>query len=307
MKKIILGLVFGILLLSFSLSFVIADNNITCSSNSDCGVESTSYPFCKNETHICTTTTTPTCKNATTNISSCNDIKKDTCWVCENGCEDRACVTAEECDSDNLNLCLNENDCISANGSWNNSTCNEKEDEENKENEETETEGKDGLGQIIRNRVKAGVYTSPTGEQIRVSELAKNRFLLQFDDEDANAETELEIEQETENNKTKLKTKLSNGKEAEIKIMPGVASEKALERLRLKVCNSDNNCIIELKEVGSAKDSQLAYELQAERHARILAMFKVKMQVKAQVDAETGELIRVKKPWWAFLATEPEE
>ena len=25
------------------------------------------------------------------------------------------------------------------------------------------------------------------------------------------------------------------------------------------------------------------------------------------VDAETGELIRVKKPWWAFLAVEDEE
>jgi len=31
------------------------------------------------------------------------------------------------------------------------------------------------------------------------------------------------------------------------------------------------------------------------------------MNVEAQVDAETGEIIRVKKPWWAFLASEPAE
>jgi hypothetical protein len=30
------------------------------------------------------------------------------------------------------------------------------------------------------------------------------------------------------------------------------------------------------------------------------------MQVQAQVDAETGEIIQVNKPWWAFLAVEPE-
>ena len=41
--------------------------------------------------------------------------------------------------------------------------------------------------------------------------------------------------------------------------------------------------------------------------ARILGIFQAKMQVQAQVDAENGEVIKVKKPWWAFLATEPLE
>jgi hypothetical protein len=31
------------------------------------------------------------------------------------------------------------------------------------------------------------------------------------------------------------------------------------------------------------------------------------MQVQAQVDAENGDVILAKKPWWAFLATESEE
>jgi len=33
-----------------------------------------------------------------------------------------------------------------------------------------------------------------------------------------------------------------------IKIMPDVASEAALSRLRLRVCNETNNCTIELKD-----------------------------------------------------------
>ena len=27
----------------------------------------------------------------------------------------------------------------------------------------------------------------------------------------------------------------------------------------------------------------------------------------SQVDAESGDVIKVKKPWWAFIATEPAE
>ena len=162
-----------------------------------------------------------------------------------------------------------------------------------------------GLGQAIRNRVKAGVYTSPTGKQIMVRELAQNRLLLQVNN--ISADCACELTQEQVQNKTKLKMTLSNGRKAEIKIMPDVASERALERLRLKACSADNNCSIKLKEVGSGNKTQLVYELQAERHSKLLWIFRKKMQVKAQIDAETGELIRVKKPWWAFLASEPTE
>jgi hypothetical protein len=123
-----------------------------------------------------------------------------------------------------------------------------------------------------------------------------------------NASTELELEQERVQNKTKLRAKLSNGTNAEIKVMPDTASETALERLRLKVCSQENNCTIELKEVGKTdEEKQLAYEIQIERHSRILGIFQKKMQVRAEVSAENGEVIKVNKPWWAFLASEPTE
>lgn len=123
----------------------------------------------------------------------------------------------------------------------------------------------------------------------------------------AKAETGLEIKSEqTADGKTKLKISLSNGRNAEVKIMPDTASEKAFERLRLKVCNEENGCTIELKQVGQGEEAKLAYEVQAERHAKLLGLFRTKLQVRAQIDAENGEVIQTKKPWWAFLTVDAE-
>ena len=106
---------------------------------------------------------------------------------------------------------------------------------------------------------------------------------------------------------TKLQVKLSNGKNAEVKVMPDTASEKAMEQLRIRVCSEENNCQIELKEVGQGEQVKAAYEVQVQKQAKVLGLFKAKMQVQAQVDAENGEVIQLKKPWWAFLASEPEQ
>jgi len=157
-----------------------------------------------------------------------------------------------------------------------------------------------------QNQVRSGNYQGANGEQVQVQEKSNNKIELKVGN--SKAQTALELTAETDGEKTNFKTTLSNGRNAEIKVMPDTASEKALEQLRLKVCSEENGCAIELKEVGkSQEEKQLAYEVQAERHSRILGIFKKKMQVQAQVDAETGEVIQTNKPWWAFLATEPVE
>lgn len=123
--------------------------------------------------------------------------------------------------------------------------------------------------------------------------------------------TTLEIEQELNNetNTSRFHVKKSNGKKSEIKIMPDVAAERALERLRLKVCNETNNCTIVLKEVGNDKNitdnETIDYEIQVERHARILGLFQAKAQERAEVNAENGE-VKVHEPWWMFLAVKEE-
>jgi len=148
-----------------------------------------------------------------------------------------------------------------------------------------------------------------TGKTMTI-EAGRSGNVITITIEKIEADTELEIETEyggAAQNKTKLKAKLSNGRKAEIKYMPDVAAQRALERLRLRVCSAERNCSIELKEVRVRNENKAAYEIQAQRHARILGLFKTKMQVRAQIDAENGEIIKIKKPWWAFLAYEPEE
>ncbi len=106
------------------------------------------------------------------------------------------------------------------------------------------------------------------------------------------------------NNETPIFLELSNGKNAQMKIMPAAASVKAIERLGVKVCNESNGCVIELKEVGTGNETRAAYEIQVQKEARILGIFKTQMDVSAEVDAETEEVIKTVKPWWAFLASE---
>ena len=86
---------------------------------------------------------------------------------------------------------------------------------------------------------------------------------------------------------------LSNGRNAEIKIMPETASERAVERL------GELNFTIQLKEVGNDK---VAYELTGNKEGRFLGIFKIIARVQAQIDAETGD-VKIIKPWLAFLAS----
>lgn len=149
----------------------------------------------------------------------------------------------------------------------------------------------------------SGEYMTPEGKKLKIMHGEQKRY--QFETNGVMADADFELIQDIDKNKTRLRAKLSNGRNAEIKVMPDRASKTALERLRMKVCAE--NCTIELKEVGQGNQTRLSYELKAQRKSRLFGMFPAKMNVTAEVDAETGELIRSRKPWWAFLAAEPEE
>jgi len=164
--------------------------------------------------------------------------------------------------------------------------------------------GQNGTGTIAQ--IQAGTYAGEGGQQIQIQAGENNRIRLRVDGVEAQTQLQLRSEQTAEG-KTKMKVQLSNGKNAEVKVMPNTASETALERLRLKNCSAERNCSIELKEVGEGEKAKLAYEVQTQRESRVFGLFKAQMQVRAEVDAENGEVLRVGKPWWAFLAAEPEE
>lgn len=160
-----------------------------------------------------------------------------------------------------------------------------------------------GVETHLQNQVKvqSGLYINSNGEQMQIQN--ENQFRLQTGGAEATSDIEISSEYDSVQNRTRLRTQLSNGNNAEIKIMPNTASQIAIQRLQLKVCNSDNNCSIEIKEVGSGEQVRVAYDVQARKEAKVLGMFRTRMRIQTQIDAETGEVIQVKKPWWAFLAT----
>jgi len=160
----------------------------------------------------------------------------------------------------------------------------------------------EGLGEMIRARI--GEHIGPQGQEMHL-EMLQNRFQLRVGN--SSADCDCNLTQEQGQNRTRLYAGLSNGRNAEIKIMPDRASETALQQLRLRNCIEEEGCQIELKEVGKGEATQLAYELKTQKKAKFLGIFGTQMKVQAQVNAENGEVIRVNKPWWAFLASEENE
>jgi hypothetical protein len=149
-----------------------------------------------------------------------------------------------------------------------------------------------------RLRLQDGEHIGEGGQMVRVQTMTNNQMRLEVGGREAVAS--MNMNQEMVNGQMRFDAELSNGRNAEIKVMPDVASERALERLRVRTCNEENGCSVELKEVGKGEKARAAYELKTERNSRVLGMFRARMEVQAQVDAETGEVLRVRKPWWAF-------
>jgi hypothetical protein len=164
------------------------------------------------------------------------------------------------------------------------------------------------------NIISAGEYETESGKKLKVQKEINN--ILQIQVNNISANTNLEIinepvqmqeqtqQQEQIQQQIKLKVKLSNGEESEIKIMPDTASENAIRALNINRCSEENDCQIELKEVGNQEQTKAVYEMQAQKEVKVLGLFKTKMQVKAQINAENGELIKTEHPWWSFLTVE---
>jgi uncharacterized membrane protein YfhO len=87
-----------------------------------------------------------------------------------------------------------------------------------------------------------------------------------------------------------------NSQTREIRILPDEIKEKIKERIKLRL----ENQIIELDENG-------IYQIQSKKKARLFFLFPVRERVKIEIDSETGELIKIRNPWWGFLARDSDE
>lgn len=156
----------------------------------------------------------------------------------------------------------------------------------------------------VQERLQNGTSLNILGKEVKVKTENGKEIEIEFEGIKAKSKINLSSEYDEIENKTSLKAELSNGKNSSIKIMPSTASQRAIERLQLKVCNPEEGCQIELKEVGEKNQTKATYEIKAKKEGKFLGLFKTKIDVEAQVDAETGEIIKTKKAWWAFLASE---
>ena len=101
-------------------------------------------------------------------------------------------------------------------------------------------------------------------------------------------------------NSSKIGVYLSNDEFIEIKYLPDQASAIALKNVNKNLEGLESR--IELKEVEIGKKNKLVYQVNAEKKIKILGLFESYLKVKAYVDAETGEVIELEKPWWIALA-----
>jgi len=85
-----------------------------------------------------------------------------------------------------------------------------------------------------------------------------------------------------------------NNETREIKALPDQVKERIRERLERQLENEN----ISLDDNGT-------YQYQADRKARLFAFIPVTVMVRAEIDPETGNIIKISKnPWWFFLARE---
>jgi len=158
----------------------------------------------------------------------------------------------------------------------------------------------------IRDKIKSrdcadGCSLKVEGKRMTIKDLSAQRREITANK--ITARTGLNLSAEDVDDKTVLRAYLSNGRWALVKKMPNEASETALAKMEAKC--AETGCTIELKEVSLGENkTKLAYVVETEKDAKVLWLFKKKMAVSAQVDAETGDIIAVKKPWWVFMAKE---
>ncbi len=84
----------------------------------------------------------------------------------------------------------------------------------------------------------------------------------------------------------------------EVKVMP----DKAIDSVTAQTGNSEITKVELKKDTTSANDQYVKYEVSSNQDVKILGLFSKNMEVKSTVDAQTGSVTKVEKPWWKFLA-----
>jgi hypothetical protein len=91
---------------------------------------------------------------------------------------------------------------------------------------------------------------------------------------------------------------LTNGNQFEMKI----TLNEALEALGEKFDPIKSTNLTEVKESWTGTKTGVVYNIQFNKNAKLFGIIKINAVVNSEIDAGTGEFVKMKKPWWAFLA-----
>lgn len=98
-----------------------------------------------------------------------------------------------------------------------------------------------------------------------------------------------------------LIVKLSDGREAIVKVKPAEASMRAQAELEVDDCKT--SCEMHLTEARVNGEQHAAYRVMTKKRAHVLGFIPATMVVTSNIDAETGTVIATEKPWWSFMAS----
>lgn len=111
----------------------------------------------------------------------------------------------------------------------------------------------------------------------------------------------IEIDDDFEENNTDLEAVTSDGERHRIRILPDEVRSRIRERVR-----NANITDFSLEEIEDRNVPRVVYRVNSEHPGRFLGVFKLAMRAETQIDPETGEVLDVNVPWWAFLVAQTE-
>ena len=94
----------------------------------------------------------------------------------------------------------------------------------------------------------------------------------------------------------KLYGVFKNNETKQIKVMPNMVKERVRERVERELEDEE----IELDEDG-------IYKYRAIKRVKTFGFIRAKARIRAEINSETGELVKIRNSWWAFFASEEGE
>ncbi|MEI7463199.1 MAG: hypothetical protein WCK03_02260, partial [Candidatus Taylorbacteria bacterium] len=85
----------------------------------------------------------------------------------------------------------------------------------------------------------------------------------------------------------------------EVKVMP----DKVIDSVNAESGNGEVTKVELKKDTTDVNNQYIKYEVSSNQKVKILGLFKKNMAIKSTVDAETGIVTYIDKPWWSFLST----